>query len=238
MVLAKLPDVTGKGVTKAPTDPLFDMDSEVDRLAELWAPLLRDEINEAGQAAILTVSAQSFDPTDPNVIGFIAGRALKVSKAVNEETDKQLRAELADGLNQGESILELQARIERVYGAAAGYRAERIARTETIRAETFSSIEAWRQSDQVEGKEWYTAADERVCSFCGPMNGKTVGLTKSYYKKGSSMTTPQLDGNGNPVIDEEGNEVMVTIKFDFESIDGPPLHANCRCVLLPVLKDI
>jgi len=237
MVLAKLPEVTGKGITKAPTDPLFDMDSEVVRLAALFAPLLRDQVNEAGQAAILTVSADSFDPTDPQVVAFIAGRTEKVSKSINEETDKQLRSELADGLNKGESIQELQARIERVYGAAAGYRAERIARTETIRAETFSSIEGWRQSEQVEGKEWYTAVDERVCSYCKPMDGKTIGLTKSFFKKGSSFTTPQLDGNGNPVIDEDGNDVMTTIKFDYESIDGPPLHANCRCTLLPILKE-
>jgi SPP1 gp7 family putative phage head morphogenesis protein len=213
------------------------MEAETERLALLFQPLLRDQINEAGQAAMLIVSPGSFNGSDPAVLDFVLNRTKLVAGSINEETDKQLRSELAQGLSNGESINEIRARIESVYGAAAGYRAERIARTETIKAETFSAIEAWVQSDEVAGKEWYTARDERVCSYCSPMNGKTIGLTKTFYKKGSSMTTPQLDANGNPVVDADGNEKLVTIKFDYEDIDGPPLHSNCRCVLLPILKD-
>lgn len=208
-----------KGLTKA-TEPLFDMDGEIARLALLFAPIITDEVMEAGQDAMLLVTAGSFDTTDPAIARFIERRTTKVSRAVNKETDKQVRAELAEGLKNNETLQELVARIESVYGAAAGYRAERIARTETIRAETWATEQAWKQSDVVESKEWYTAHDERTCQFCGPMDGTIIQLGKRYHDKGDTYT-----GTSGG-----------TIKFDFESIEGPPLHANCRCTLLPVLK--
>lgn len=196
---------------------------------------MRDEVGEAAPEALLMVGVDGFDMSDPAITEFIENRSRIVGEKVNAETDKQLRATLAEGINAGESFDELAARVEQVYGAAAGYRAERIARTETIRAESFASQVAWQQSGLVSAKEWYVSHDDRLCPFCRPMDGKIVGLDKSYYKQGTSLTVPQLDNEGNPVLDDDGNEKTTTIKLDFDDIDGPPLHANCRCTLLPVL---
>lgn len=218
-MLEQLPDLAKAMQRKV--DPLFDMQDEIRRLMELLAPVFGDEISEAGQEAILLINAGVFDKTDPRVAQFIKRRTKLVSTSINQETDKQLRAELAEGISLGETIDELRARIERVYGAAAGYRSERIARTETIRAENFASQEAWQQSGVVESKEWYTAHDERVCEFCGPMDGKVVELTSRYFDKGDSY-----DGS-------QGG----TLKLDYDHIDGPPLHVSCRCTLLPVLAE-
>jgi SPP1 gp7 family putative phage head morphogenesis protein len=198
------------------------MQEAIAELALLFEPIYTDHIREAGQHAMLLVSATGFDYEDPAILSFLQRRPQKISKFVNRETDKQLRAELAEGIAAGESIEELGARIEKVYAAAAGYRSERIARTETIRANNFASIEAWKQSGVVEAKEWFTAKDDRLCQYCRPMDGKTVSLKGTYFKLGE-----EFEG-------DEGD----TLKFDFESIQGPPLHPNCRCTLLPVLKDI
>lgn len=216
-VLANLKST--KALTKS-SEPLFDLAAEIERLAILFAPVMRDEIAEAGTEAMLLVTAQAtFDITDTTIADFIAGRTNLVSTAINQETDKQLRAELADGIAKGESIDELAARIERVYGAAAGYRAERIARTETIRAENFASQESWRQSGLVERKEWYTAHDERVCQWCGPMDGRVIELNATYFDKGDTF---------------EGSKGG-KLKLDFDDVGGAPLHVNCRCTLLPVI---
>lgn len=215
-----LPDLS-KSVKRKLDEPLFDMDAEIIKFADLLRPILGDEVAEAGAEAIFLVTAGTFDHTDPRVTKFLTNRSKKVSKAVNTETDKQLRSELSEGISYGETIEELRARIEKVYGYAAGYRSERIARTETIRAENFASQEAWRQSEVVESKEWYTAHDERVCEFCGPMNGRTIELGGKYFNQGDTYTGSQ------------GGE----LKLKFESIQGPPLHANCRCTLLPVLSE-
>lgn len=219
-VLDALPDIA-KGMSKK-LDPLFDINAEIARLALLFAPTLKSEVSEAGLEAMLLIGVDGFDTTDPTIAEFIKHRTRLVSTAINQETDKQLRAELAEGISSGEGVAELRARIERVYGAAAGARSERIARTETIRAENFASQEAWRQSGMVEKKEWYTAHDERVCKFCGPMNGTIVELAANYFDKGDRFT----GSDGGPPL-----------KIDFDDVSGPPLHVNCRCTLLPVLND-
>lgn len=185
-------------------------------------PLYVAHLKDAGEYAGLLVGLAQFDMDSPAIQAFLSERGRKVSKDINDETDKQLRATLAEGINQGDSIDELAARVEQVYGAAAGYRAERIARTEARRTATQGEIEAWDQSGVVEAKEWFTAKDERVCEFCGPMDGQIVDeLRGHYFEQGTSYT----GSSGG------------TLKLDYEDIEGPPLHVSCRCDLLPVLVE-
>jgi hypothetical protein len=99
------------------------------------------------------------------------------------------------------------------------YRSKLIARTETFKAVNFATDKSYDQSGVVEAKEWFTAMDERVCPYCGPMNGKTIGVGKTWFKQGET------------VRGDDGSEFVA----DFESISNPPLHANCRCGLVPVL---
>lgn len=166
------------------------------------------------------VGQAQFDMDSPAIQKFLNERDRKVSGGINDETDKQLRATLAQGINEGDSLEQLAARVEQVYGAAAGYRAERIARTEARRTSTQGEIEAWDQSGVVEGKEWFTAQDDRVCPFCAPMDGTIINDVRGqFFDQGSTVT---------------GNDGS-TLNLDYEDIDGPPLHVNCRCDLLPVL---
>jgi SPP1 gp7 family putative phage head morphogenesis protein len=218
-VLSALPGLVGKGVTKS-LGPLFDKAGNLKKLVALFTPVYTDEVRDAGQQAMLLITAEDFNYEDPAVTKFLKNRTLKVSAAIDDETDKQLRTSLIEGLSKGENIEELSARVENIYGAAAGYRADRIARTETIHANNFASEEAWKQTGVVQSKEWFTAQDERVCEYCGPMDGKIVDLGGSYFDKGDEYT----GSNGG------------TLKLDFESIETPPLHSNCRCTILPVLE--
>ncbi len=219
-VLKQLPPLAGKSVQRK-LDPLFNLDGEIKRLALLFRPVYHDHVTEAAREAMLLVGVTGFDANDPRVTKFIQNRPNKISKSVNDETDKQLRAALSQGISAGEGLDELTARVEQVYGSAAGYRAERIARTETIRANNFAAQEGWHQSGVVAAKEWFTAKDERVCEFCGPMDGVVVTLSGEFFKKGDVM-----DGNNGG-----------SLKMDFESIQGPPLHVSCRCTMLPVLAE-
>lgn len=145
--------------------------------------------------------------------------------AVNEETSSLIRQELADGVDKGESIPKLRDRIEKVYADAAGYRAERIARTEVLRASNFATEEAYRQSGVVSQKEWLTAHDERVCPWCGPKDGTKVDLDSDFAKKGDTIVG----------TNESGKKVRLTIGLS--NVSAPPLHPNCRCTLIPVLSD-
>jgi SPP1 gp7 family putative phage head morphogenesis protein len=158
-----------------------------------------------------------FDPFTPAIKDYFESRALKVVKDVNDETKKQLRATLSQGVQDGESGYELRARVEAVFGNASTMRADRIARTETSRAQGFGDIQAWTQSGVVSGKEWFTAEDERVCPFCDDMDGKVVGLEDNFFDKGDSL--------------EAGGK---TLDLNYDDVPSAPLHVGCRCVLLPV----
>jgi len=192
-------------------------------LARALAPVLLTVIGETGKLAMQQVALDPslFNTFNSAIQAYYNGRSTKVAKDINDETEKQLRAELSQGIQAGETSFELRARIEKVFGAALTYRADRIARTEVTTAQSFADIEAWSQSGVVESKEWYTALDERVCKFCRPMHGTVVGLRKKFFKKGDIF---------------EGDDGK-TIKLDYTDIHGPSLHGNCRCVLLPVLEE-
>jgi hypothetical protein len=65
--------------------------------------------------------------------------------------------------------------------------------------------------------KWYTAEDEMVCEFCGPMNGKTVAIDEGFFDK-------------NETIEGSDGATMTT---DYAAVENPPLHPNCRCYIRP-----
>jgi SPP1 gp7 family putative phage head morphogenesis protein len=158
-----------------------------------------------------------FDPFTPAIKDYFENRSLKVVKDVDDETRKQLRATLSQGVQDGEGGYELRARVEAVFGNASTIRADRIARTETSRAQGFADVEAWTQSGVVSGKEFFTSEDEKVCIFCDEMDGKVVDLKENFFDKGDSLTV--------------GDK---TLQFNYDDISTGNLHVSCRCVLLPV----
>lgn len=105
-------------------------------------------------------------------------------------------------------------KVDNLVGNYAGFlhrqRALRIARTELSTSYNFGQLESIRQARDggyFKGeviKRWLTARDERVCSFCGALNGEIVGLEETY-----------------PVA-------MV----DVENSLAPPAHPSCRCTLI------
>lgn len=181
-------------------------------------------IEEIGTEAFNALVEGEFNPYTQTIQNFIKNNSLQVAKEINTETEKQIRATLAQGMRENETIQELTARIMQVFGTASTYRAFMIARTETAMAENYSDVVAWEQTGVVESKQWFTAEDEHVCGFCHEMDGVTITLKQSFFDKGDVMMFE--DKNGKP------HEMTL----DFRTIGEPPLHPNCRCVLLPILK--
>lgn len=106
------------------------------------------------------------------------------------------------------SAADISRMVERYEERYLKYRAEAIARTESIRGLSIANRAAWKQAEQKIGGEtvrrWYTARDERLCEICAPiprMNEGGVGLDEPF-------DTPE-----GPVMD-------------------PPMHPHCRCVTL------
>lgn len=133
-------------------------------------------------------------------------RTFRFATEVSKQTNQQLRDEFAEGVDNKESIPELKKRVSTLFDDMASYRSERIARTETILGSNFSTEEAYKESGVVEAKEWLTTRDERTDDECAALDGKIVDLGDKFFKDG------------------------------YFGGETPPIHVNCRCTIIPVIK--
>jgi hypothetical protein len=155
--------------------------------------------------------------------------ANRAADSTNRWTAVKFSKVIGDGVANGETIPEIAERVK-IWAVKDGdaerattRRALTIARTEAQRASRRAEVEAWKASGVVSGKTWLLAPDP--CEFCeaasDAFSKNAVGLEDSFY------------GEGSEIIGKDGG-VMVA---DYEAIDGPPLHPNCRCALQPRLDD-
>ena len=101
------------------------------------------------------------------------------------------------------------------------WRARTIARTESARAMMQGQSAAWKESGLVEEVEWLGAPNS--CQYCKAMDGKKFSrrmIGVPFLKQGAVLRG--TDGG--------------RMKADYGDVLGPPLHPNCRCDLLPVIK--
>ena len=198
----------------------FDFSVWDKRAENAMLPFIRASILLAGPKALRSIDASAqFDNSSPGVQEALSARTVSI-RGINRTLQKDTRATIAAGLEGGESVSNLRKRIGGVFGFDDRNRALRIARTETIWGLNAGAVEGYKQSGVVVAKEWSTAEDERVCQWCGPMDGKTVGLDGDYWKMGDHMIG--VDGG--------------RLNFEVENVGHPPLHPMCRCAIIPVVR--
>ena len=139
---------------------------------------------------------------------------------IDRDTNKKLQKNFEEILENWLSISEWKDLLLDTFTELKTSRAEMIVRTETVRAWNRWS-ELWRkESGVVAKKQRYTALDERVCQYCWPMNWRTIDLDGNFFNQ---------------------NDVLIwrdwgEMKLDYSDTPYPPLHPNCRCVILPVIE--
>lgn len=188
-------------------------------LSDAMQPILYSLMVETGMDAAqqIGLEASQFNPLDPAIVKSARAQANKAAETINQETDKQLRATLSEGIDNEETVDELLARIENVFGSALTLRTARIATSESYRAMGNADVATWIASGSVTGKEWYTAKDERVCPWCDQLDGTIIELTGDFYKLGDTVDAASR-----------------VLNIAYESISAPPLHVSCRCVVMDV----
>ena len=219
-IVRRFPQKAVKAVVNI-DDYLLDEEDETQIMIRIYDPLIRQIVQEQGtRAAKLVGSGAKFEMATAAVRAYLADRAYKFSFETNEETNRLLAQALQDGVAEGEGIPELRARVQGVFKDMEKYRAERIARSEVVRGSNFAANEAYEQSGVVEQLQWLVTPDDRLCEWCAPQDGKTISLGSSFYDKGD-----KVEGKDGGVLD-----------LNYENIDFPPLHPNCRCTVVPIIK--
>lgn len=165
-----------------------------------------------------------FNVENPRVQAFIARRSFRFSFDTNAGTLRELNKIFRESLAAGEGIAQMTPKINELFKFKKRFQGEQIARSEIVRAANYGAEQAYIQSGVVEFKEWIVSRDDRLCPFCEPMAGKRILLGTKFFNRGE--TTDGISG-------ATGN--VLTLHLDYEDIEHPPLHVQCRCALSPVL---
>lgn len=202
----KLHDIVDKKVKKKAYD-LFDTDAEIAAGIDLFTPLLEEIGKLSGSEVYALMKLGGVYIPSPDYAKIIAKNVEEFVTSVVGTDKEKLSNLLAEGLKEGQSIAEIERLIRSSFSDYKKNQSEKVARTEILRASNEGTLDAFKASDVVVGKQWLTAMDDRVDPECADLNGKIVELEGNFFKT------------------------------DYGTGETPPLHPNCRCDLLPVLVD-
>ena len=206
---------------KAEPFVLTQSTSELEGLSEKPFNKLKLEakaIYEAvGRVGIETISGEigvAFDPewmARPEAVAFIERKLIQLTgmDGIRRPVTSRLNKEIQVGLEKGENISEIAARIKKVF-QFTGNRAKMIARTESYGALNFSRNSALKDSP-FEEKRWVTSLDEKVRGSHQAMAGMVIKTTEFWDVNGSILQYP-----GDP--SGAAKEVI-----------------NCRCIEIPLI---
>ena len=201
------------------TEWLFDNEVSIQRIVKVLTSMGLNVFESAGQLGLeISQAGQQVVEIDEASAEYIRDRIQRMAEKTNDETIRQIEDSLGIGLLERETVAQLRKRVEDVYNDAIGYRAERIARTETTAISNFGVQESYKMNPLVRGKRWYSEPD--ACEFCQPFSGTIIGLNEDFASIGT--TVPGVQGG--------------SFNVDYTDVGFPPLHALCRCAILPVLE--
>lgn len=114
------------------------------------------------------------------------------------EFERRIRQAIVQSQINGDTIYQAQKRIASELGIDIGrrtaaakaansanfYRTQLIARTEIIRASNQGALAVYRANDDVlDGWDWLTAKDDRVCNLCGPLDGTHHDMSEQFEEQ-------------------------------------------------------
>ena len=198
---------------------IFDKDRWTEQFKADVMPFVKGLLTQGVIDALEKVNPEAmYNANAPEVLRALERRESQIISVIDRTTNEEVRKMVTQGIEDGLGPKAISRNIQEHFDVR--HHAERVARTETIWAHNEGTMIGWKQSGVVRAKQWDTAPDERRCPFCAAMHGRAVLLDAPFYGQGDYMET------------EEGR-----LNFDYEPIEHPPLHPNCRCALLPILED-
>lgn len=199
--------------SKSYDDWLFNIKEETEKFAASVLPIVI-ELMEAQTENVANFITGELITVTEELKQIVSTRILQIAGAYNKDTLTALEATLTDGAANGESLAKLKGRVEDVFQEAKGYRAERIARTESLRASNLSAELTYKQSGFSKAK-WFT--NPGACEFCQTFDGQVKEIGSDFAKVGTVVES------------EAGNQMSLT----YDDVVVPPLHPQCRCSIVP-----
>lgn len=202
--------------TKKIRKPKFEVLKYLTLYHSLIWPIQKELVEKEWQLAMDELNLEAmFVVWDPKLNKYLRDNIHKFAKEIDNTTKNNILRVIEQGNDEWLWAAEITRNVTRQFTILKTSRAEKIVRTETIRAWWIASQEAWEQSEVVEWKEWWTAIDERVCKYCWNMHWKRIWLKDNFLNKWDTFHW---------------------LKLDYEDVKTAPLHTNCRCSLIPITE--
>lgn len=192
---------------------LFNVKEESEKLASILTPITLDLMEAQIEDVANFITGELITITN-EVRTTAEARVLQISGVYNTDTLKALEKTITEGQKNGESLAKIKKRVTQTYSDAEGYRAERIARTESLRTSNRTAEQVYKQNGYTQ-VEWFI--NPGACEFCRTYAGRVKSIGSNFNNIGDVITA------------EDGS----TMRIDYDNIDTPPLHPNCTCSLVP-----
>lgn len=192
---------------------LFNVKEESVKLAEAISPVVFDLMDAQIEDVANFITGELITITD-EIRKTTEAHILQISGVYNTDTISALETTITEGQKNGESLAKIKNRVEQVYSDAKGYRAERIARTESLRTSNRTVEQVYKQNGY-SSVEWFI--NPGACEFCRTYAGRVKSIGSNFNNIGDVITAD----NGS------------TMRIEYDNIDTPPLHPNCTCSLIP-----
>ncbi len=139
-------------------------------------------MEQSGKDALAEVGIdQGFDLQNPRALDFLNQHALENSSSYSDTMKEDIALEVQNGVEQGQSVDGIATTLGTFFNDQSDYRAERLARTETIDAYAQGNLEGYRQSGVVTGKEWLFDGGDCVTGECPDNeNDGVIGLDDNF----------------------------------------------------------
>ncbi len=186
-----------------------------ERLISTLVPVVGNLVEEWGGETLSRLGVDiSFNMLNPLVaLHMRTLRENKIKGLTNKATERYLRETLIEGIQHGEGIPDLADRVSKTFSDAKGYRAERIARTETLNSSNFAETSAQAQSGVVDLREWLATKDGLARDDHLDLDGQQRAIDKPF-------TLPS------------GKTAMYPGDFGVAEQD-----INCRCTTIAIIGD-
>lgn len=182
-------------------------------VGEQFAPTVADTLNPSPKSirpkrtkGLLTDLWMSF------ILNYIKTQSSTKVRRITDTTREFIRAELSEGVRNGETIGQLAERVRICHTEMTPARSMLIARTEVINASNAASVAGAKASGAAVKKQWLASRDDRVRKDHEEADGQTLPLGEPFIVGGYQLMWP-----GDPSMGAPGKEVI-----------------NCRCTVIYV----
>lgn len=171
-IIDKLINQGSKSIKKDKIDDLLRVTLEdSEEVIAVVAATNKDVLSTAmafgGKQALNQLDLEiEFDLENPAAVSFLEQHALDDAKSITSTLKDEAVQRIKEGVENGKPVDDIASSLREFVDNQDDWRAERIARTEVINGYAQGSLQGYKQSNVVSGKQWLTADDDLVDEEC------------------------------------------------------------------------